>query len=56
MVILFVILILYFFPAICTAWDLSAENGVLSCAFLSICFLLIIQVPYLPLEWYKQFH
>ena len=53
--ILFVILILYFFPAICNAWDLSAENGVLSCAFLSICFLLIIQVPYLPLEWYKQF-
>ena len=52
---IFIPTFLFFFPWYFASWDTSAETNLWSCA-ISVCtFFLILQLPSLPLEWYRQF-
>ena len=48
-------IILFVFPWVFRNWSASSMNGVFSCAFISVAFLLILQLTGLFLDWYKQF-
>ena len=53
--VLLIPIILFVFPWVFRTWSASSMNGVFSCAFISVAFLLILQLPGLFLDWYKQF-
>ena len=54
--ILFIPIILYLYPFIFEGWDVSSSSGIFRCASISVAFLMIIQMPGLLTDWYKQFN
>ncbi len=53
--VLIVPIVLFLYPWTFRTWSASSQDGVFQCAFISVAFLLSLQIPSLFLEWYKQF-
>ena len=53
--VLMIPIILFLFPWVFHTWSAASFNGVFSCAFISVAFLMALQLPGLILDWYKQF-
>ena len=48
-------IVLYIYPWTFNTWSASSQDGVFECAFISVVFLITLQIPGLFLDWYKQF-
>ena len=48
-------IVLYIYPWTFNTWSASSQDGVFECAFISVIFLITLQIPGLFLDWYKQF-
>ena len=53
--VLMIPIILFIFPWAFSTWSASSFNGAFTCAFISVLFLMTLQLPALFLDWYKQF-
>jgi len=53
--VLMIPIILFLFPWVFHTLSAASFNGVFSCAFISVAFLMALQLPGLILDWYKQF-
>ena len=48
-------IVLLLYPLLFATWNASSTGGIFQCAFISVVFLLVTQIPGLFLDWYKQF-
>ena len=48
-------IVLLLYPLLFFTWNASSTGGIFQCAFISVVFLLVTQIPGLFLDWYKQF-
>ena len=54
-IIFFPIIIIYLYPWFFTQWNTDQEQSSVICAFLSLIFLMTIQLPSTFFDWWRQF-
>ena len=53
---LLVPVVIFLYPIVFNVWDASSKSTVFQCAIISIAFMMVLQLPGLFLDWYKQFN